>query len=325
MRRRDFISGLGGTALLCPLCTEAQADSLPVIGLLTITSPGATPAIPSLLRGVAEEGFVDGRNLTVEYRFAEYHVERLPALAAELAQRQVSLIAAVSGLPSILAAKAATTTIPIVFVADTDPVALGLVTSLNHPGGNLTGLAFLESQMIAKRIEMIHQILPETAPVAVLLDPSIEAAEIEAAVLAAGRSLRRRIVIAHATTPEDFEAAFVRIAREKDVGLAFTYQTLFVTNHPQLAALAARYGIPAIYGPANLAASGGLMSYGADVLDLFQQVGNIAGKILAGAKPAELPVQQPAKIGLKINLKTAKALGLVIPPTLLARADELIE
>jgi putative ABC transport system substrate-binding protein len=324
MRRRDFITLVSGAAAW-PLAARAQQPAAPVIGWLSIVTPEASPALPFFHRGLADLGYIEGRNLEIIYRWAEFHPERFPALAADLVQSHVSLIAAVSGVPAVLAAKAASATMPIVFVVPTDPVQLGLVASLNRPGGNLTGVAALNAPVLMKQIELMHELLARNGPIAVLVEPNVEATDLENSVEVAAQNLGRRTIVIHAANDAEFEPAMVTAKRAQVAGLVVTAQPLFVSRHQQLAAVIARYAIPTVYAPAELATSGGLMSYGASVFDIFRRAGNYAGKILAGAKPADLPVELPTKFELKINLKTAKALGLTIPPSMLARADEVIE
>jgi putative ABC transport system substrate-binding protein len=263
--------------------------------------------------------------VAIKYTFAEFHAERLRALAAELVQSHVSLIVAVSGEPAVLAAKGASATMPIVFVVATDPVQLGLVASLNRPGGNLTGVAALNAQVLMKQIEIMNELGPSAGPIAVLIDPNVERQDLEENSQIAARALSRRVIVVHAANDRDFETA-VKTAKQAQVaGLVVSALPLFVSNHQELARVVAQYAIPTVYAPADLAASGGLMSFGASIFDLFRRVGNFAGKILGGAKPADLPVELPTKFELKINLKTAMALGLTVPPALLIRADEVIE
>jgi putative ABC transport system substrate-binding protein len=281
--------------------------------------------LPNLLEGLAETGFVEGRNLTIKDSSSEGHPERFPERAAEAVKERVSLIAAVSGLPSIAAAKAQTTTIPIVFITPGDPVALGLVQSINHPGGNLTGIGGGGVLMVAKQLEVLNELVPGHGPLAMLLDPNTEAEALEKSAKTAGSALSRAILIAGAPTDRDFEPAFASISAQKAAGVVINDQPLFASHHKQIAGLAARFRIPAVYDPQDLATSGGLASYGASIYDIFHQAGVIAGKILAGANPAEFPVEEPDRIRLKLNLKTAQSLGLTVPVSLLARADEVIE
>ena len=322
MKRRAFITGLGGAAAW-PMVGRAQQQK-PTIGWLSITTPDASPALPSFKKGLAELGYDEGRNVSIEYRWAEFHPERFPELAADLVQKQVSLIASVSGQPSIRAAKNATTEIPVVFLVTDDPVRLGLVESLNRPGGNLTGVAAVTAPIVMKQIELMNEIFPGNAPVGLLIDPT-EAADIENAAHTAEQKLNRRVNVVHAASEADFEPALTTVLRDKAAALVVTAQPLFVTHYMQLAGVVARYAIPTVYSPVDLAKSGGLMSFGASVFDMFHRLGNIAAKVLAGAKPADVPVELPTKFDLKINLKTAKTLGITFPLSVLARADEVIE
>jgi putative tryptophan/tyrosine transport system substrate-binding protein len=324
MRRREFITLLGGAAAW-PLAARAQRSPMPVIGFLSVVSPNATTVLPLFRRGLAELGYVEGRNVSVEYRFAEFHPERLPALASDLVMARVALIVAASGVPAVLAAKAASATTPIVFVMPTDPVQLGLVDSLNRPGGNLTGVAALNAPVLTKQIELMAELLPNPAPIAAVIDPTVEATDLESSAQIAAQTLSRDVIVIHAASDRDFESALAAAMQKQVAGLVVTAQPPFVSQHQQLAAIVARYAIPAVYAPADLAASGGLMSYGASIFEMFRRAGNYAGKILSGVKPADLPVELPTKFELKLNLKTAKALGITFPTALLVRADEVIE
>ena len=324
MRRRTLIAMLGAAAVAEPLIVLADSV-VAVVAWLSALRPEHSVTLPFLLEGLAQTGYAEGRNLAIDDASAEGHPEQFPARAAEIVRKHVSLIAAVSGLPSIDAAKTATSTILIVFITLGDPVELGLVASLNRPGSNLTGVAGIGTLMVAKQIEFLSELLPSGVPNAMLLDPYTEASDLERSAQAAGRALGRRIVFISTPTDHDFEASFAAIAREKAAGVVITNQPLFSSHHKQLSELATRFAMPAVYDPQDIASSAGLMSYGASIYDIFRQVGRIAGKILAGANPAEFPVEQPDKIQLKINLRTAKALGLTVPPALLARADEVIE
>jgi putative tryptophan/tyrosine transport system substrate-binding protein len=322
VKRRTFIAGLGGAAAW-PVVARAQ-QQMPTIGWLSITAPGASPALPFFKRGLAELGYDEGRNVSIEYQWAEFHPERFPELAANLVQKPVSLIAAVSGLPAIRAAKDATTEIPIVFLVVDDPVRLGLVASLNRPGGNLTGVAALTAPVVMKQIELMNEVFPGNSPIDLLIDPA-EAADIENAAHIAEQKLNRRVNAVRARSESDFDSALTTVANDKAAALVVTAQPLFVSHYLQLAGAVARYAIPTVYSPVDLAKSGGLMSFGGSIFDMFHRVGNLAGKVLAGAKPADLPVELPAKFELKLNLKTAKALGISFPLSVLARADEVIE
>ena len=323
MRRRAFIAGLGSAAAW-PVVARGQQSAKPVIGWLSITTPGATPALPYFQKGLAELGYIESRNVDFDYRWAEFHPERFPALAADLVQKQVSLIAAVSGQPAIRAAKNATAEIPIVFLITDDPVRLGLVESLNRPGGNLTGVAAVTASVVMKQIELMNEVFPGSSPIDLLIDPT-EAADIENAARIADQKLNRRVNVVRAASEADFDSALTTVTNDKAAALVVTAQPLFVTHYVQLARIVARYAIPTVYSPVDLAKSGGLMSFGGSIFDMFHRLGNLAGKVLAGAKPAELPVELPTKFELKLNLKIAKALGINFPLSVLARADEVIE
>jgi ABC-type uncharacterized transport system substrate-binding protein len=324
MRRREFITLLGGAAAAWPVAARAQ-PTMPKVGWLSFASPESSPALPHFQQGLAELGYIEGRNLIIEYRWARSHPELFPTLAADLVQSQVSVIAAVSGVPAARAARDATKTIPIVFITPGDPVKLGLVASLNRPGGNLTGLTMTNTELTMKQIELMNELLPGAGPLAIISDPNTEAEDLETNARLAGRTLGRRIVIVYAASERDFDGALAGIAAEGVAGIVVPDRPLFVSRHNQIAALIARRAIPAVFPPADLASSGALMSYGASTFDVFRRAGVYVGKILTGANPADLPVEQPTRIALKVNLKTAKALGLEVPATLLARADEVIE
>jgi putative ABC transport system substrate-binding protein len=317
VRRREVITLLGGAAAAWPLGVRAQQPVAPKVGWLSFASPEKSPALPFFQQGLADLGYVEGRNVVIEYRWARSRPELFPSLAADLVKTNVSVIAAVIGAPAARAAKAATTTIPI--------VQQGLVASLNRPGGNVTGLTMTNTVLTGKQIELLNETLPTGAPLAIISDPNTEAEDLETNARLAGQTLGRRIVIVYAASENDFEASLKTLARERAAGLVVPDRPLFVSRHNQLAALVARHSIPTIFPPADLASSGGLMSYGASTFDMFRRAGIFVGKILQGAKPADPPVEQPTRIALKINLKTARALGLEIPPALLVRADEVIE
>ena len=325
LKRREFITLLGGAAVAWPLAARAQRPGPPRVGWLSFASPESSPALPYFQQGLADEGYVEGRNVTIEYRWARSRPELFPALATELVQAQVAVIAAVSGLPAARAAQAATETIPIVFITPGDPVQSGLVASLNRPGANLTGLTMTNTVLTMKQIELLNEVLPSGKSIAIISDPNTEADDLEKNARHAEQTLGRRLIIVYAASENEFDAALLRVATEGSAGLVVPDRPLFVSRHNQIASLVARQAIPTIYPPANLIASGGLMSYGASTFDMFRRAGVFVGKILKGANPSELPVEQPTKIELKINLKTAKTLRLEIPPTLLARADEVIE
>ena len=324
LTRREFVAALG-CAAAWPLRAGAQNPLLPIVGWLSILSPESAPAVPYFQSGLADLGYFEGQNITVEYRWARSHPELFPALAADLVRSNVSVIAAVSGAPSARAAQAATSSIPVVFLMPGDPVQEGLVESLNRPGGNLTGVTVTNTILIRKQIELLNELLPGSAPLAILFDPNTEVESLQTNVQAAEKTLGRHIILVNAVRPNELETAFATTVLNKAGGLIVPDRPLFIAEHNQLARLAARYRIPTIYPPADLAGSGGLMSYGASTLDTFRRAGQLVARILKGAKPADIPVEQPTKIELKINLTTAKKLGLEMPTSILLRADEVIE
>jgi putative tryptophan/tyrosine transport system substrate-binding protein len=329
MRRRDFIAGLGG-AMAWPLAARAQQRALPVIGFLSDGSlETRRDYLAVFLRGLAETGYVEGRNITIEYRWTENRGDRLPALAADLVRRQVAVIATPAGsTASALAAKAATQSIPIVFITGSDPVQIGLIGSVNRPGGNATGVMVLGAELAAKRLELLHQSVPAATLVAHLINPFNQVfADFESsAAQAAARALGVRLLTLKAREPHEIDTAFESLIRQQVGALMVSSDTFFLmSQRDQLVALAARHRVPAIYGRREGAAAGGLMSYGVDFADALRQAGVYTGRILNGEKPADLPVQQATKIELVINLKTAKALGITFPTALLVRADEVIE
>jgi putative tryptophan/tyrosine transport system substrate-binding protein len=328
MRRRAFIAGLGGAAVAGPLAARAQQSAIPVIGFVY---GGSADDWPDRLRtfrdSLGEAGFVEGRNVTVEYHFLEGQYDRLPALMAELARRRVALIATPANTPGAIAAKASTTTIPIVFGVAEDPVKLGLVTSLARPGGNATGINFLTNEVVAKRLDLLHKLVPKAIRVAVLLDPA-DVPSTESTlrdVQEAARILCLQIQVLNASTSREIDAAFATLARERLDALYVAPEAFFNSRRVQLANLAARERIPAAYGSRVIVAAGGLMSYGINGADTYRLVGAYAGQILKGAKPADLPVVQSTKFEFVINMQTARLLGLTIPETLLATADEVIQ
>jgi putative ABC transport system substrate-binding protein len=325
--RRRFITVMGAVVVARPLSTRAQQPATPVIGFLNNLSPGAIAhPVAAFLEGLKESGYIEGHNLAIEYRWAENHNHRLPELAADLVRRQVTVIVATGGGASALAAKAATTTIPTVFSSATDPVELGLVASLNRPGGNATGVHVMSNSLEAKRLGLLHELLPNAATLAVLVNPGTPGADsqlTEAETVA--YAVARKIHILKANSEPELDNAFATLAKARAEALLVAADPFFNAHRQQIVALAARYAIPAIYEFREFAAAGGLMSYGISLADAYRQIGLYTGKILKGAKPADLPVMQPTKFELVVNLKAAHALGITVPPTLLARADEVIE
>jgi putative tryptophan/tyrosine transport system substrate-binding protein len=324
MRRRQFIVGLGSAAAW-PLSARAQQPAMPVVGVLS--GGGPFTGIPSRVfhEGLSDAGYVDGRNVSFEYSWANNQYDQLSALAAELVRRRVAVIVA-AGDAVALAAKAATTTIPIVFAVAGDPVALGLVASLNRPGGNVTGVANLVGELAPKRLQLLRELTPNAARFGVLADPAFPVAQSTIADLqAAARTLGLQLVVVNASTDSDLEPAFATFSQQR-VGAVFVgISALYIRRMEQLAALAARHALPAIFPFREFALVGGLMSYGSSLGYAYRQVGIYTGRILKGERPADLPVQQVTKIDLVINLKTAKTLGLIIPETLLATADDVIQ
>ena len=325
MKRREFITLLGGAVAAWPLAARAQQPAMPVIGLLDQRSPDAlADRLRGFRQGLKDAGFVEGQNAAIEYRWAENQVDRLPELAADLVRRQVAVIVAPSGLAPALAAKAATKTIPIVFVIADDPVRLGLVASLARPGSNLTGINFLSGELTAKRLELLRELMPSATRVAVLVNPA-NAENPEREVETAARSIGLQIQTLNASTIREINAAFATFVRERPDAVFVGLDPFFNSRRIQLVQLAARYAIPASYPARDFAEAGGLMSYGADIADAWRQAGSYAGRILKGAKAADLPVVQSSKFELVFNVQTAKALGLDVPPLLQHRADEVIE
>ena len=326
MNKREFITLLSGAAVAWPLAARAQQPAMPVIGFLHSSSPEPY-RLRAFRQGLKDAGFIEGENVAIEYRWADSQIDRLPALAAELVQRRVAVIAASGGTPSILAAKAATTTIPIVFALAEDPVRLGLVASLARPSGNLTGINFFGTELAAKRLELLRELVPGAIRIAVLVDPT-NATNTETTVRgveAAARAKGLQIQVLNASNSREVDATFATLASERPDALLVGSTAFLADRRVQLAQLAARHAVPAIYVDRQFAEVGGLMSYGASLGDAFRQVGVYSGRILKGAKPADLPVLQSTKFELVINAPTARMLGLTVPPTLLATADEVIE
>ena len=326
MRRRHFIGFAGGVAAW-PLVARAQRPSVPVVGFLGATSPeGYATFVGGFQRGLKEAGFVDGDNVTIVYRWAEGQYDRLPGFAADLVSRHVSVIVATGGLPSSLAAKQATETIPIVFTLGSDPVKYGLVSSLNRPNGNVTGVTLFAYLLDAKRIELMHELVPGASLVALLVNPNNPQAEAQHAdVEAAVQKLGQQLVTLKAGKDTEIDSAIAGLAERKVGALLVSADPLFLSRREKLVALVARYAIPSIYEWRQFADAGGLMSYGIDLVDAYRQAGVYVGKILNGAKPGDLPVLQPTKFEFVINLKTARTLGLTVPNTMLVAADHVIE
>jgi putative ABC transport system substrate-binding protein len=324
--RRQLVALLGGGVVAWPLATRGQQAPMPVVGFLHgASSDGYKPMATGFRQGLKEAGYVDGQNVAIEFRWAEGHYDQLPAMAADLARRRVAVIAA-GGTPAAFAAKAATSTIPTVILVGVDPVQVGLVRSLNQPGGNVTGLAALTNQLEAKKLELLHELLPTATAIALLVNPTNALTESDTKdAQDAARSLGLHLHVLNASTESQIDAAFGALVELRATALIVSVDSFLNNSRGQIVALAARYAVPAVYGFRDFVTAGGLMSYGTDLVDVYRQQGIYAGKILKGARPADLPIEQVTKVLLVINLKTAKTLGLTFPTPLLGRADEVIE
>ncbi len=325
LKRREFITLLGGAAGW-PLAARAQQPSMPLIGFLNGASPdGYAPYVAAFRQGLKEAGYVEGQNATIEYRWAEGQYDRLPALAADLVRRQVTVIAATSS-PAARAAKAATSTVPIVFTTADDPIRLGLVVSLNRPGGNATGVSSLLVDLGSKQLGLLRELAPGTTAIAVLVNPNFPGTERQLRdVEVAARVLGLQLIVLRASTEREMETAFANVARQGGVALLVGVDPFFLERRDHVVALAARHALPAIYPVREFAVAGGLMSYGSDFADSYRQAGIYTGRIVRGEKPADLPVQRSTKFEFVINFKTAKALGLAVPNSMQLLADEVIE
>jgi putative ABC transport system substrate-binding protein len=326
MRRREFIT-LGGGLAACPLAARAQQPAMSVVGFLG--APSAAPYarfVAAVHQGLKEVGYVEHQNVAMEYRWADSQYERLPALAADLVNRRVAVIIPIGGAPATVAAKAATSTIPIVFNLGADPVELGLVTNLSRPGGNITGIAMMIVEMETKRLELLHELVPASSSLAILLNPSNAQAQTqEREAQRAARVVGQQILVLKASTVHEIEGAFAALVRERAGGLLIGADTFFTSQAILFVVLSAHHSIPTVYPFRSFVDAGGLMSYGSNLLDAYRQTGVYAGRVLNGEKPGDLPIARPTTFELIINLKIARALGIAIPTTLLGRADEVIE
>jgi putative ABC transport system substrate-binding protein len=326
-KRREFITLLGGAAVAWPFAARAQQPAMPVVGVLSGNSSAEWgPFVAAFNEGLKEIGYIDGQNLSIQYRWGDGHYDRLPALATDLVRRQVAVIAAIGGVNSALAAKAATSALPIVFLTGRDPVELGFVESLNHPGGNLTGVSLLNDDLVGKRLELLRELVPKAATIATLINPENRNHPSHARTLEAlARAGGQQVIVIGAAADGDFEPAFAMLVQRRANALVINADPFLDSRQEQIVGLATRHAVPAISPWREFVQAGGLASYGTSLLDAHRQTGVYAGRILKGAKPADLPVVQPTKFEMFVNLKTANALGLRVPTSILLRADEVIE